>query len=434
MIIDSDALGYVDRQQRLKEGTIVENQAENQASTRTRAVADHSEESPSKNPEGFALSIVAGNTDAHKFFSPKNSSSARESGVFEALGTLGKLDIVDNSNSERPVILAAAGRSDRAEQGDQSTQSGKRPADIPIILKAGEPPALPEESAAKTAAIDEPDSDHVDVGKPLSWSAKMRELARPAEGQGYYDVMKGVGEQMLGRTLAPDEVNQLVTGARALQAHRGKDASTLTTHDELLPKNMDELTVFMNNFGKGKQGKLTGSQILELQQKLSAGIENQQTDKPAEVIVMDLRPVNDQVEVTKVVPDAVYIDSSHIEGGQGYRRKPDCTNETQNYWLSKATAEALMKVQKTLLDAGEDPLVLRNMNGAGRRALDRELIKECAPNQPHAKKRSQHEFGISIDVDNYDKQSVRDALTKHGFVHNVPGDRPHFTYLPRNRR
>jgi hypothetical protein len=92
-----------------------------------------------------------------------------------------------------------------------------------------------------------------------------------------------------------------------------------------------------------------------------------------------------------------------------------------------------MRAQAALIKAGKDPLMLTNMNGAGRRALDRELISKCAPDQPHAKKHSQHEDGISIDVANYDNPDVRKAIEKEGFVHNVPGDRPHFTWLGKKK-
>jgi hypothetical protein len=203
----------------------------------------------------------------------------------------------------------------------------------------------------------------------------------------------------------------------------------LTGSDELLPKNQNELVVFMNNFGKDRRGRLTDTQVKELQKDVHEAILTHQSTDPKEVISFELKPVKDQKVVTDVVPNAVYIDNSHIEGGQGHRRKENCQTETQPYWLSKNTAEALMRAQKWLVENGKDPLVLRNMNGAGRRALDRELIKKCAPNQPHAKRRSQHEFGISIDVDNYDNPDVRKAIEREGFVHNVPGDRPHFTYL-----
>ena len=88
-----------------------------------------------------------------------------------------------------------------------------------------------------------------------------------------------------------------------------------------------------------------------------------------------------------------------------------------------------MQAQTLLINGGHDPIVINNMNGAGRRAIDRELISKCAPDQPHAKKHSTHEDGISVDVNNYADENVRKALTQVGFVHNVDGDRPHFTWF-----
>ncbi|MBX9568036.1 MAG: hypothetical protein K2X77_04035 [Candidatus Obscuribacterales bacterium] len=287
----------------------------------------------------------------------------------------------------------------------------------------------PEPRTEAETIEDVNDDDHVNVGKPITWSKATRDLSRPKDGEGYYQVMQAIGAELLGRPLKTDETMQLVAAAKALQAHRGKDPETLTGSDELLPKNQNELVVFMNNFGKDRRGRLTDTQVKELQKDVHEAILTHQSTDPKEVISFELKPVKDQKVVTDVVPNAVYIDNSHIEGGQGHRRKENCETETQPYWLSKNTAEALMRAQKCLVENGKDPLVLRNMNGAGRRALDRELIKKCAPNQPHAKRRSQHEFGISIDVDNYDNPDVRKAIEREGFVHNVPGDRPHFTYL-----
>lgn len=287
----------------------------------------------------------------------------------------------------------------------------------------------PEPRGEAETIDDVNDDEHVNVGRPLSWSKATREVSRPKDGEGYFQVMQAVGKELLGRQISPDETMQLVSAAKVLQEHRGKDKETLNSSDELLPKNQEELVVFMNNFGKDRRSRMSQTQVQELQRELHRAIFTHQSTDPREVLSFELKPVKDQKIVTDVVPNAVYIDNSHIEGGQGHRRNEQCQTETQQYWLSKNTAEALMRAQKALLDAGKDPLVLRNMNGAGRRALDRELIKKCAPNQPHAKRRSQHEFGISIDVDNYDNPDVRKAIEKEGFVHNVPGDRPHFTYL-----
>lgn len=281
----------------------------------------------------------------------------------------------------------------------------------------------------KTLDIAEPDSEHVDVGAPLSWSQQAREKARPKDGQGYYDVMKSVGTELLGRDPTNDEVLLLVDAAKAMQENRGKNPNELTTHDELLPKNEEELNAFMNGLANPAPGKLSDHELLEFKQNLNDAFLKQRSTISKDQIIFDTKPVKDQPVVTKVVPDAVYIDSSNIEGGQGYRRKETCEKETQEYWLKKSTAEAFMRAQQWLIKNGDEPILLNNMNAAGRRAIDRELISKCAPDQPHAKKHSQHEDGISIDVSNYDDAKVRQALTREGFVHNVPGDRPHFTWF-----
>lgn len=281
---------------------------------------------------------------------------------------------------------------------------------------------------------EEIDSDHVNVGGTISWSPRLRELARPQKGQGYYDVMKNVGQELLGHKLSNDEIQMLVGAAKALQKNRGKDASELSSRDELLPKNAKERDVFFDNLDTPQSpGKISEREKLEFMLHLNDVIQSHEGTPTKDQIVLDTRPVKDQPVVTKVVPDAVYLDSSNIEGGQGYRRTEKCEPETQNYWLSKPTAEALMRAQAALIKEGKAPLMLTNMNGAGRRALDRELISKCAPDQPHAKKHSQHEDGISIDVANYDNADVRKAIEKEGFVHNVPGDRPHFTWLGKKK-
>jgi hypothetical protein len=146
-------------------------------------------------------------------------------------------------------------------------------------------------------------------------------------------------------------------------------------------------------------------------------------------VVTKLRPVTDQPDVTKVVPSAVYIDSSNIFGGQGFRRNLTGQPEKEEYWLSRPVAEALMRAQARLAAEGKVPVLLADMNAAGRRALDRELIGKFAPGQPHALKHSQHENGLCIDAENYDSPGIKQALTREGFVHNVPGDRPHFTWF-----
>lgn len=285
------------------------------------------------------------------------------------------------------------------------------------------------EPGVEQAAAAEPDAEQLDVGDAITWPKAIREMARPKDGQGYYDVMQNLGKELLGKELKPSEVMQLVEAAKAIQAMRGKDTNTLSGSDELLPKNQDELIAFLNAFGKSPRGNMGDDEIGKLRKQMYDAVQNRQSTDPKETLSFDLKPVKDQKIVTDVVPNAVYIDNSHIQGGQGYRRKENCESETQPYWLSKPTAEALMRAQKSLIDNGKEPLQLRNMNGAGRRALDRELISKCAPNQPHATRRSQHEFGISIDVDNYDNPDVRKAIEKEGFVHNVPGDRPHWTRL-----
>lgn len=335
--------------------------------------------------------------------------------------------------AERAFLELRSGQQNetlRSLAADKAQGTNRQLAQLSIVDAAAElKRPRPEPRSEAETIEDVNDDDHVNVGKPITWSKATRDLARPKDGEGYFQVMQGIGAELLGRPLKTDETMQLVSAAKALQAHRGKDPETLTGSDELLPKNQDELLVFMNNFGKDRRGRLSEAQVKELQRDLADAIATHQSNNPREVISFDLKPVKDQKVVTDVVPNAVYLDNSHIEGGQGYRRKEDCSTETQPYWLSKNTAEALMRAQKSLIENGKEPLVLRNMNGAGRRALDRELIKKCAPNQPHAKRRSQHEFGISIDVDNYDNPDVRKAIEKEGFVHNVPGDRPHFTYL-----
>jgi hypothetical protein len=148
---------------------------------------------------------------------------------------------------------------------------------------------------------------------------------------------------------------------------------------------------------------------------------------------LELKPVTDQLDVTDKVPNAVYINSSNIEGRHGYCRDAHGKKEEQTYWLSRPTAEAFMKAQDWLIKNGHDPMQLTNMNGAGRRAIDRERISKFAPNQPHATRHSTHEDGISVDVANSSDPYVRKALTMFGFVHNVPGDRPHFTYYPKKK-
>lgn len=312
-----------------------------------------------------------------------------------------------------------------AEKAKQSVRDSK---DLAADGKLGQLEIVDPNSTE----ADEPDSsEHLDVGKTLYWSPESRENARPQKGEGYQQVMQRVGRELLGRPLLVDELKALSGAAKVLQMQRGKNPDELTTSDELLPKNEKELDIFLNALldANTAKGPLSERQVRELSRNLFEVFQKQMVMPLDGALVYDLKPVKDQKVVTDVVPDAVYIDSSHIEGGQGYRRKENCESETQTYWLSKKTAEALMRVQKSLIEGGHEPLVLRNMNAAGRRALDRELIKKCAPNQPHAKKRSQHEFGISIDVDNYDNANVRKALEREGFVHNVPGDRPHFTYL-----
>lgn len=292
---------------------------------------------------------------------------------------------------------------------------------------------LVDSSANSTSKVDEKDSDHVNVGAGLSWSREAREHSRPQPGQGYYDVMKTVGADLLGREMQPDEVKLLVSAGVALQEMRGKNAKVLNVHDELLPKNEEELSVFMDHLLPKSNSLISERQARQLKQSLYEIFRGHMGKPAKEDVVTDLRPVSDQPVVTKVVPNAVYIDSSNIEGGQGYRRTPDCEKETQTYWLSRPTAEALMRAQDWLLKNGHDPLLLNNMNAAGRRALDRELISKCAPDQPHAKKHSTHEDGISIDVANYDDPNVRKAILQEGFVHNVDGDRPHFTRFPKKK-
>lgn len=338
-----------------------------------------------------SIAEIRNDQNTGNIFLQAADKTARDSARFQQEGVVGELDLVD------------------------SVIDNKR--------------RRPEPRSEAETIDDVNDDDHVNVGRPLSWSKATREVSRPKDGEGYFQVMQAVGKELLGRQISPDETMQLVSAAKALQEHRGKDKETLNGSDELLPKNQEELVVFMNNFGKDRRSRLTDTQVKDLQRDLHRAIFTHQSTDPKEILSFELKPVKDQKVVTDVVPNAVYIDNSHIEGGQGHRRNEQCQTETQQYWLSKNTADALMRAQKSLLDAGKEPLVLRNMNGAGRRALDRELIKKCAPNQPHAKRRSQHEFGISIDVDNYDNPDVRKAIEKEGFVHNVPGDRPHFTYL-----
>lgn len=137
---------------------------------------------------------------------------------------------------------------------------------------------------------------------------------------------------------------------------------------------------------------------------------------------MEIRPVSDP-EILKEVPNAVYI------GVQGRRRDDDCKPVEQDYWLSRKAAEALYRAQTRLLQFGKDPVRLRNMNAAGRSETDKELIKKCAPKQIHAHRRSQHQDGISIDVENWQDKEVRIALAAEGFRRNVPGDEPHFTFF-----
>ncbi len=273
------------------------------------------------------------------------------------------------------------------------------------------------------------DSDHLEVGKPLFWTKESRENSRPQPGEGYQQVMKRVGQDILGRAVELDELEAMAAAARALQMDRGKNPDKLTVHDELLPKNENELDLFLKALAQKKDGPFSERHIDELSKSLNFEIQKHLAEPQGGTLVFDTRPVKDQAIVTKVVPNAVYIDNSHIEGGQGFRRTPKCEPETQEFWLAKGTADALMRAQHWLVDNGNHPIQLRNMNGAGRRAIDRELISKCAPGQPHAKRHSQHEDGISIDVDNYDDPKVREALTRENFVHNVPGDRPHFTWF-----
>jgi len=321
--------------------------------------------------------------------------------------------------------MAAADEAENASKKALSELSGQSDRKPDSTVSS---PAIPELSLDNGPDAD----DHKDVGDPLHWEKDKREKARPKEGEGYYETMKSFGEELLGRELSVEEVSALSSAAKAVQKMRGKDPEQLTTHDELLPKNIDELEVFVNSLGKGKGGPLSERNIDALRRDLLEKFK-EQLDPGKRELDYTLRPVKDQAVVTKVVPDAVYIDSSHIQGGQGYRRKLDCNSETQDYWLSKPTAEALMRAQQWLQENGKNPISLRNMNGAGRRALDRELISKCAPNQPHATRHSNHEDGISIDVDNYDDPDVRKALDREGFDHNVPGDRPHFTRFGKRR-
>lgn len=339
-----------------------------------------------------------------------------------------------------------------AEVGTRVENAVERGAAEKAVSESSSVPTFPKSDQATTArqsrelaeqgklgqleladAADENDSDHVDVGRAIIWSPEKRENSRPNEGEGYHQVMERVGRDLLGRPLLIDELKVVVDAAKAVQLHRGKDPAELTTHDELLPKNDRELDIFLNALEASKPGPLSERRIQELSKNFFEVFHKQMTQPIEGALVYDTRPVKDQPVVTKVVPSAVYLDNSHIDGGQGFRRKENCETETQEYWLSKATAESLMRAQKWLVENGNQPIQLRNMNGAGRRALDRELIKKCAPNQPHAKRRSQHEDGISIDVDNYDDPKVREALTREGFVHNVPGDRPHFTWFGKKK-
>lgn len=312
--------------------------------------------------------------------------------------------------------------------------AGARPDNASLKDKLGNLTLVDSSKVKASSDEDADNSDHLNVGAPISWDPSTREKARPKNGEGYYDVMKNVGEELLGHKPGKDEIQMLVAGAKALQQHRGKDPAELSSRDELLPKNEQERDVFLNNMDIPPPGKLSEREKQELIMHLFAVLESHQQAPTKDQIVLDTRPVKDQPIVTKVVPNAVYIDSSNIEGGQGYRRTEKCEPETQTYWLSKPTADALMAAQDWLIKNGKEPLMLTNMNAAGRRAIDRELISKCAPDQPHAKKHSQHEDGISVDVFNYANPDVRKAIEDQGFVHNVPGDRPHFTLLGKRKK
>ena len=373
--------------------------------------------------EGVALSSPDKGADAQnqaREFSQTESDSRKLLQLSAYAGDESKSPPASNArDASRASTLAEASAKD-----DQSLKN--KLGNLTLVDASGK---LQPESEEDTDS-----SDHVNVGGTISWDPKLREMARPKNGEGYYDVMKNVGEQLLGHKLSNDEIQMLVAGAKALQEHRGKGSSELNSRDELLPKNEQERDVFLNNMDiPANPGKLSEREKQEVILHLFAVLQSHQQAATKDQIVLDTRPVKDQPVVSKVVPNAVYIDSSNIEGGQGYRRTEKCEPETQNYWLSKPTAEALMRAQAALIKAGKDPLMLTNMNGAGRRALDRELISKCAPDQPHAKKHSQHEDGISVDVANYDNPDVRKAIEKEGFVHNVPGDRPHFTWLGKKK-
>ena len=337
-----------------------------------------------------------------------------------------QLDNAESRSKDESSIVGGADVSGREQSNSVEEKSKQNSRDSKDLASDGK---LGRLEIVGTHSEEDDASEHVDVGATLYWPAQSRENARPQKGEGYNQVMQRVGRELLGRPLLDDELKAMVSAGKALQKDRGQDPDQLSSHDELLPKNQRELDVLINALLDYKPGTVSERQVRELSKNLFEAFQKKMVRPMDSALVYDLKPVKDQKVVTDVVPDAVYIDSSHIEGAQGYRRNEKCESETQQYWLSKRTAEALMRVQKSLVEQGLDPLVLRNMNGAGRRALDRELIKKCAPNQPHAKKRSQHEFGISIDVDNYDNKKVVEALVREGFVHNVPGDRPHYTFL-----
>ena len=379
---------------------------------------------------------IANQGDLAQRVASADSVEAGQKFQAEAVGAKGESQVAGQANVEGKALLAqgasqanAEGKTLVAQAASQADAEGK------ALVAQGKLGNLEVVDKTKTKAVDDdPDSEHIEVGAAINWSPEARANARPLAGQGYNDVMEKVGSDLLGRAPLPEELQSLVLAARAMQEQRGKNPDTLSTHDELLPKNEDEMAAFMQGLsGNTSPSPLDGRQLEAIQQTLSSSFQQHMAKLTGDQIVFTERKVTDQPIVTNVVPDAVYVDSSNIAGGQGYRRKPDCSHETQDYWLSKPTADAFIKAQQWLIQNHHDPMQIDNMNGAGRRALDRELISKCAPDQIHALKHSTHENGISIDVDNYDDKNVQGALVKFGFVHNVPSDHPHYTYLPKKK-
>jgi hypothetical protein len=130
-----------------------------------------------------------------------------------------------------------------------------------------------------------------DEGKYLL-PARLKELASPRKGEGYYQPLQKMGNTLIGRSLAHDEIMALVSASAALQKERGKNPDLLTTRDVILPQNGKELTKFLDNIGTGQRSKLDGKRLQEFKQKIREALlhpHDGETDKPPPALPDDKR-------------------------------------------------------------------------------------------------------------------------------------------------